>query len=169
MKKKIIIPLVLATLVGTAVIGVSANADNAVYSKKHTNTSNVSSEITTNDATNSTMNDSTSTQGISKEEAKAIAFKHAKVTENDITNSDLQINLSYPDFEEENFIKSSPKTDCMFGRILTEKGVYSCPFLAGDYRGRAGSTFQNFSKNISAETEFCATCSKNKKPIFTIG
>ena len=86
MKKKIIIPLVLATLVGTAVIGVSANTDNAVYSKKQTNTSNVSSEITTNDATNSSMNDSTSTQGISKEEAKAIAFKHAKVTENDITN-----------------------------------------------------------------------------------
>ena len=89
--------------------------------------------------------------------------------ENDIKNSDLQINLSYPDFEEDNFVKSSPKTDCMFGRILTVKGVYSCPFLAGDYRGRTGSNFQNFSKNINAETEFCATCSKNKKPIFTIG
>ncbi len=85
MKKKIIIPLVLATLVGTAVIGVSANTDKAASSKKQPNTSNVSSEITTNAATNSTMNDSTATQGISKEEAKAIALKHAKVTENDIT------------------------------------------------------------------------------------
>lgn len=90
-------------------------------------------------------------------------------SENEILNTDLQIHCSYPDFEEENFVKSAAKTDCMSGRVLSEKGVYSCPFLSGDYRGRSGSDFQNFSKNISAETDFCATCSKNKFPIFTIG
>ena len=90
-------------------------------------------------------------------------------SENEILNTDLQINFSHPDFEEENFIKSSSKTDCMFGRVLSKNGVYSCPFLSHDYRGRSGLNFQNFSQNISAETEFCATCSKNNNPIFTIG
>ena len=57
----------------------------------------------------------------------------------------------------------------MNGRILTQKGVYACPFLAGDYRGRAGSSFKDYSKTIMAETDFCATCSKNNEYIFTIG
>ena len=87
----------------------------------------------------------------------------------EIYNTDLQITNSYPDFEEENFAKSSQKTDCMHGRILTDSGVYTCPFLANDYRGRMGSSFKNYSKNFMAETDFCATCSKNNNYIFTIG
>jgi len=89
--------------------------------------------------------------------------------ENEIYNTDLQITNSYPDFEDENFAKPSQKTDCMYGRILTETGVYACPFLANDYRGRVGSSMKNFSKNFMAETDFCATCSKNNNFIFTIG
>lgn len=89
--------------------------------------------------------------------------------ENDITNTDLQINCSYPDYDEDNFVKPSLKTDCMFGRVLSEKGIYACPFLSGDYRGRCGYNFQNFSENFKAETDFCATCSKNNSTIFTIG
>ncbi|MCQ2743416.1 MAG: radical SAM protein [bacterium] len=89
--------------------------------------------------------------------------------ENEIKNVDLQIASSHPDFSDENFVKSSSKTDCMFGRVLTETGVYACPFLSSDYRGRVGSSFQNFSKNIIAETDFCATCSKNENMIFAIG
>lgn len=89
--------------------------------------------------------------------------------EQDISNCDVQITNSYPDFDDENFSKPAKKTDCMFGRILTKNGIYTCPFLSNDYRGRAGSSFKDFSKNVSAETDYCATCSKNNNYIFTIG
>ena len=87
----------------------------------------------------------------------------------EINNTDLQITCSHPNFEDENFAKPSSKTDCMYGRTLSETGVYSCPFLSNDYRGRVGSSFKNYSPTFSAETDFCATCSKNNNYIFTIG
>lgn len=90
-------------------------------------------------------------------------------TENGIENTDIQIHVSYPDYDENNILKSSEKTDCMFGRILTRNGVYACPFLANDYRGRAGSTFKDYTKYVTAETDFCATCSANENWMFTIG
>ena len=89
--------------------------------------------------------------------------------EQEIINTDIQITLSHPSFEDVNFSKPSGKTDCMYGRILCRNGVYACPFLANDYRGRSGSSFKDFSKNITAETDFCATCSKNNNYMFAIG
>lgn len=89
--------------------------------------------------------------------------------EQDITNVDIQITSSHPDYEDENFSKQATKTDCMYGRILCQSGVYTCPFLADDYRGRMGSSFKSYSKNVTAETNFCATCSKNNGYMFTIG
>lgn len=89
--------------------------------------------------------------------------------EQEIFNTDLQITTSHPNFSEENFAKHSHKTDCMYGRTLGANGVFACPFLSNDYRGRVGSSFKNFSKNVTAETDFCATCSKNNNFIFTIG
>ncbi|MCQ2740285.1 MAG: radical SAM protein [bacterium] len=88
--------------------------------------------------------------------------------ENKINNANIQISCSYPDFEDINFTKPAKITDCMKGRILTQNGVYACPFLAGDYRGRCGLNFSDYSKIISAETEFCATCSKNENTVFSI-
>ncbi len=87
----------------------------------------------------------------------------------EITNTDLQITISHPDFEDENFAKPSQKTDCMYGRTLCQNGIYTCPFLADDYRGRAGSSFKDYSKTVMAETDFCATCSKNNNYMFAIG
>lgn len=89
--------------------------------------------------------------------------------EQDITNVDIQITSSHPDYEDENFSKQAEITDCMYGRMLCQSGVYTCPFLADDYRGRMGSSFKNYSKNVTAETNFCATCSKNNGYMFTIG
>ena len=88
---------------------------------------------------------------------------------NDITCTDIQINVSHPNFCDENFVKPSPFTDCMRGRMLSAQGIYSCPFLSGDYRGRIGSSFKDYSKIINAETDFCATCSANGKMMFAIG
>ena len=88
--------------------------------------------------------------------------------ENNIINTDIQINVSYPNSESEE-IRHSSKTDCMRGRILTRNGVYACPFLANDYRGRVGSSLKDFSQTVNAETDFCATCSANGAQIFAIG
>ena len=59
-------------------------------------------------------------------------------------------------------------TDCENGRILTTKGVYSCPFLANDHRGRCGANFNDFSDRIALETEYCNTCLKNQRQVFGI-
>ncbi len=87
----------------------------------------------------------------------------------EIKNADVQITVSHPDFCEDNIAKPSCKSDCMYGRILTQNGVYCCPFLANDYRGRMGGSFKDFSKTVIAETDFCATCSKNNNYMFAIG
>lgn len=88
--------------------------------------------------------------------------------QNNITNTEIQISKSYPAKSEE-IITKSEKTDCMFGRILTKNGVYACPFLSNDYRGRMGASFKNYSKSVTAETDFCTVCSANNNWIFTIG
>ena len=89
--------------------------------------------------------------------------------EQEICSTDLHIINSHPYFNDENFSMKSCKTDCMISRTLGTNGVYSCPFLANDYRGRVGSDFKNYSRSVTAETDFCATCSKNNDYIFTLG
>lgn len=86
-----------------------------------------------------------------------------------ITNTDIKIIASYPVANEDNLNTDSPKTDCMYGRSITQNGVYACPFLANDYRGRVGSSLKDFSQTVNAETDFCATCSANGAQIFAIG
>lgn len=58
--------------------------------------------------------------------------------------------------------------DCEYGRTLTAKGIYSCPMLANDHRGRCGSNFKDFSKHNTLETNCCFHCIKNNYPIFGI-
>lgn len=94
---------------------------------------------------------------------------NALFEKNEIYNTDIQIISSYPDFCEENYTIPSQVTDCMHGRTVTTDGIYTCPFLADDYRGRCGSNFKDYSKTVTAESEFCATCSKNNSYMFTIG
>ncbi len=60
------------------------------------------------------------------------------------------------------------KTDCEYGRILTSCGVYTCPFLANDYRGRCGSDLTDYSKKTTLETSYCNTCLTNKRQVFSI-
>ena len=58
--------------------------------------------------------------------------------------------------------------DCEYGRIVSEKGIYACPFLSNDHRGRCGSSFADYSRKISLETPYCNTCLKNKRQVFSI-
>ena len=58
--------------------------------------------------------------------------------------------------------------DCEYGRILTAKGVYCCPFLANDHRGRCGSDFKDFARHNALETSYCSSCMQNKEQLFGI-
>lgn len=83
----------------------------------------------------------------------------------------LQINEYYNKYKqvsENTNVQSRKDLDCNYGRILTDKGVYVCPFLANDHRGRMGSDFKDFSKKMYLETDFCLTCSKNKGKMFSL-
>ena len=64
--------------------------------------------------------------------------------------------------------KSTGKFDCQYGRILTAKGVYTCPFLANDSRGRCGSDFKDFAKHNTLDTPSCMTCVQNNSLVFSI-
>lgn len=55
----------------------------------------------------------------------------------------------------------SPKDwnlDCMSSRLFTKSGVYNCPALVNDYRGRCGANLCDFSKKCYLETEKCSLC-----------
>jgi len=65
------------------------------------------------------------------------------------------------EFKDTNF-------DCNSARVLTENGVYVCPFLANDHRGRMGANFKDFSRKMYLETDFCLTCIKNKNKMFSL-
>lgn len=58
--------------------------------------------------------------------------------------------------------------DCDSCRVLTSKGIYSCPFLSNDYRGRCGSSFKDYSDKCSLEADFCETCAKHKGKMFSL-
>lgn len=100
------------------------------------------------------------------EEFKKICLKAGfEANENNFTiNIYHDKNKSSQDIE--NFEWNS--LDCEFGRILTAKGVYTCPFLANDHRGRCGSNFKDFARHNTLETAFCSTCIKNKEKLFGI-
>lgn len=91
-----------------------------------------------------------------------------KLEEIGIENAVIQIN----EWATENNIDTLPEltgaTDCMSSRTLTVNGVFSCPFLANDYRGRMGSDFNNYSKTVRLETSFCAACIKNNDKMLTV-
>jgi len=60
------------------------------------------------------------------------------------------------------------RLECEYGRTLNAEGIYACPFLSGDYRGRCGSDFKDYSTQIPLETNFCVTCIKNQHQMFGI-
>lgn len=84
------------------------------------------------------------------------------------TDANFQITSCFNKLKEETFSEEIKNPDCKTGRIITDKGVYSCPFLANDHRGWSGNDFSNFSKKTSLETPFCTICSKTNNPVFTI-
>lgn len=88
----------------------------------------------------------------------------------DLDESNLQINPYYDknSSSQINTVQEKGGFDCEYGRVITANGVYTCPFLANDYRGRCGSSFIDYSKKSSLETSFCEVCMNAKKQIFSI-
>lgn len=69
---------------------------------------------------------------------------------------------------EMDFPQNCENIDCKYGRILTAKGIYSCPFLANDHRGRCGTDFKDYAKHNALESPYCTTCKKNSEKFFGI-
>ena len=87
----------------------------------------------------------------------------------DANDNNFVINNYY---DKNRQIETNPNSnnmyECTNGRVLTSKGVYTCPFLTNDYRGRCGADFSDYAKHNTLETNFCAYCSNSKNNIFSI-
>ena len=56
---------------------------------------------------------------------------------------------------------------CMNSRTLTINGVFNCPILSCDNRGKSGSDFTDFSDKNYLETPFCSQCVKHNARMFS--
>ncbi len=87
----------------------------------------------------------------------------------EINDQSLKINVWHDKNSTPDEIDWSWKSlDCECGRVLTVNGVYSCPFLANDHRGRSGADFKDFSRKTALETSFCTSCIKNSESMFSL-
>lgn len=57
--------------------------------------------------------------------------------------------------------------DCFNSRILSSKGVFSCPILCNDFRARSGANLEGFSRKVYLDTEKCLTCVKHGVKAFS--
>jgi len=58
------------------------------------------------------------------------------------------------------------KLDCYNSRIVSSKGVFSCPVLCNDFRARQGSEIDNYSKKVYLDTEKCFICAQHPTKAF---
>lgn len=63
--------------------------------------------------------------------------------------------------------KQKLQTDCMNSRLFTKNGVYNCPVLANDYRGRSGANLKDFSRKCYLESYECQQCIMHGKNIYS--
>ncbi len=108
-----------------------------------------------------------------KEDKKVLISEFRKICEKigwETTDFNFQVNEFYNKYAKstEDFVVTGDNFDCKTGRMLTEMGIYVCPFLANDHRGRMGSSFKNYSKKMYLETNYCQLCAINKSKMFSI-
>ncbi len=58
--------------------------------------------------------------------------------------------------------------ECAKSRTLTINGIFSCPLLCGDNRGKCGSDFIDFSNKNYLETPYCTQCIAHNQKIFSL-
>lgn len=85
------------------------------------------------------------------------------------------INLCFvPDITQEQTSDESEKStvnndfnaDCVNSRLYAKNGIYNCPMLKNDYRGRCGATLSDFSPKCYLETEKCNICKKYNQKLY---
>lgn len=109
-----------------------------------------------------------------KEDKKVLMNEFQKICEkigfdtNDFNFHIIEYYNKYKPLSENTTPHNCKNLDCSNGRILTNKGIYVCPFLANDHRGRMGSTFCDYSKKMYLETNYCLTCLENSDKMFGI-
>lgn len=102
-----------------------------------------------------------------EEHSKIISAFQQQLIDSGIENAIIQIN-EWCDGSISEISDIQGSFDCMTSRTLTRNGIFSCPFLANDYRGRMGSDFTDFSKSVRLETPYCSSCIKNKEKMFSV-
>ena len=58
--------------------------------------------------------------------------------------------------------------ECAKSRTLTVNGVFTCPLLSSDNRGKCGSDFSDYSKRSYLETPFCSQCIVYNQKLFSL-
>ncbi len=81
---------------------------------------------------------------------------------------------NYSSYEEDDIVTSKGLKDCdkaLFdcsnSRIVTDNGIYACPALLNDPRGKVGKNLSEYSKKFYLEPNICYTCQKNNRNMFT--
>ncbi len=59
-------------------------------------------------------------------------------------------------------------TDCTKSRTLTLNGIFSCPLLSCDNRGKCGGDINDFSTKNYLETSYCSQCAAYNKKLFSL-
>ena len=57
--------------------------------------------------------------------------------------------------------------ECAKSRTLTINGIFTCPLLSADNRGKCGSDITDFSQKSYLETDFCSQCINHNKYLFS--
>lgn len=71
---------------------------------------------------------------------------------------------TFKQIEDLNFDKNM--LDCKNSKIISNKGVFSCPILCNDFRARSGYSIENYSRKIYLDTEKCYTCANHNTKAF---
>ncbi len=58
--------------------------------------------------------------------------------------------------------------ECANSRTLTINGIFTCPLLSTDNRGKCGSDFNDFSTKSYLETSYCSQCIKHNNYLFSL-
>lgn len=58
--------------------------------------------------------------------------------------------------------------ECAKSRTLTINGVFSCPLLSNDNRGRCGADFNDYSTKNYLETPYCSQCIRYNTTLFSL-
>lgn len=99
-----------------------------------------------------------------KQMCDAINFETTPLNFKIIPLMDKNKYLKMPD----NVDLKNVKTECSRGRTLTINGIFTCPILANDNRGRCGFDFKDYAKSTYIETSYCSQCLNSNSSLFCI-